>query len=48
MMVHDTNMKAVRSLTAEAQKNASSSDEEISAEAKIELEVLEALAPVAK
>lgn len=40
--------KAIRSLLSEAQKNAASSDEAVATTAKIEVEVLEALAAVAK
>lgn len=40
--------QAVKSLIADAQKRASSSDEVVVAEANIELEVLEALQGVAK
>lgn len=43
-----TPIQAVKRLTAEAQKNASSSDDVVAAEAKIELEVLESLAFYAK
>jgi F-type H+-transporting ATPase subunit delta len=46
--VEDLSGEAVRRLTTEAQKNASSSDEAVALEAKIELEVLEALSAVAK
>lgn len=41
-------LDAIKSQIAEAQKNVSSSDEAVSAEAEIELEVLEALQHVAK
>lgn len=40
----DFSSEAVKSLTAEAQKNVNSSDEAVSTEAKIQLEVLESLA----
>lgn len=43
-----TPIQAVKRLTAEAQKNASSSDAAVAAEAQIELEVLESLAFYAK
>lgn len=46
--VEDFSAEAVRRLTTEAQKNAASSDEAVATEAKIELEVLEALSAVAK
>nr|Q6C877.2 RecName: Full=ATP synthase subunit delta, mitochondrial; AltName: Full=F-ATPase delta subunit; Flags: Precursor [Yarrowia lipolytica CLIB122] len=44
----DFSPEAIKSLTAEAQKNAQSADEAVAAEAEIELEVLEALAHFAK
>lgn len=44
----DFSPEAVKSLLAEAQKNASSSDEYVAAEAKIEIEVLDALSHIAK
>lgn len=40
--------EAVQTLLAEAQKNASSTDEEVAKQAKIELELLEALAAAVK
>lgn len=46
--IEDFAPETVRKLLAEAQKNASSSDEVVSTEAKIEVEVLEALAAAAK
>ncbi|KAF5115846.1 hypothetical protein DV454_002049 [Geotrichum candidum] len=44
----DFSPEAVKSLLAEAQKNAASSDPVVAAEAGIELEVLESLAHIAK
>lgn len=46
--VADFSPEAIKSLTAEAQKNAQSTDEAVAAEAEIELEVLEALSHFAK
>ncbi|CAN6623073.1 ATP synthase subunit delta, mitochondrial [Trichomonascus vanleenenianus] len=46
--LEDFSPEAVKSLTSEAQSKANSSDEVIATEGKIELEVLEALAAVAK
>lgn len=44
----DFSAETVKTLLAEAQKNATSSDESVAAEAKIEIEVLEALSHIAK
>jgi F-type H+-transporting ATPase subunit delta len=46
--VEDFSPEAIRSLTSEAQNKAGSSDTAVAAEGKIELEVLESLAAVAK
>lgn len=46
--LEDISSSEVKTLLADAQKNAGSSDEAASTQAKIELEVLEALAEVAK
>jgi F-type H+-transporting ATPase subunit delta len=46
--VESFSASAVKNLLAEAQKNSSSADESVANEAKIEVEVLEALAAVAK
>lgn len=46
--VEDFSASEVKSLLADAQKNAASSDEATSSQAKIEVEVLEALSAVAK
>lgn len=46
--VEDFSAANVKNLLAEAQKNASSADEAVANEGKIEVEILEALAAVAK
>ncbi|ODQ66432.1 hypothetical protein NADFUDRAFT_8412, partial [Nadsonia fulvescens var. elongata DSM 6958] len=46
--IEDLSAESVKSLLAEAQKNASSSDEKVAAEAAIEVEVLEAVSPLLK